>query len=72
MEIDEIESKKKNKNGEKKERQNRKRKERKQTEAKADCSFSRADHVVNRGAIDSILYPIDGIISIVMAVDKRK
>lgn len=52
--------------------QNRKRKERKQTEAKTDYSFSRADHFVNRGALDSILYPIDGIIIIVMAVDKRK
>lgn len=51
--------------------QNRKRKERKQTEAKTDF-FSRADHFVNRGALDSILYPIDGIIIIVMAVDKRK
>lgn len=49
---------KKNKNGEKKESQNRKRKERKQTEAKTDYSFSRADHFVNRGALDSILYPI--------------
>lgn len=52
--------------------QNRKREERKQTEAKTDYSFSRADHFVNRGALDSILYPIDGIIIIVMAVDKRK
>ena len=71
MEIDEIKSKKKQKWREKRS-QNRKRKERKQTEAKTDYSFSRADHFVNRGALDSILYPIDGIIIIVMAVDKRK
>lgn len=51
--------------------QNRKGKERKQIEPKADYSVLKADHFVN-GAHDSILYPIDGIISIVMAVDKRK
>ena len=52
--------------------QNRKEKERKQIEsAKADYTVSKADHFFNR-AHDSILYPIDGIASIVMAVDKSK
>ena len=52
--------------------QNRKGKERKQIEsAKADYTVSKADHFLNR-AHDSVLYPIDGIVSIVMAVDKSK
>lgn len=52
--------------------QNRKGKERKQIEsAKADYTVSKADHFFNR-AHNSLLYLIDRIVSIVMAVDKSK
>ena len=52
--------------------QNRKGKERKQIESsKTDYTVSKADHFFNR-AHNSLLYPIDRIVSIVMAVDKSK